>query len=134
MRISTKVAPVKPTQSKVNTPIVQSIGYGFVEYRSENVVTGAIKHLWEKVINCHVLEFNASPNTFQQLLVKGTKLIVCKVPFQALRTELLQLFGSFGQINTVRRPKKGLIRGFPSCFCIFQIYIIEGSTNRCIKH
>jgi len=43
-----------------------------------------------------------------------TKLMVRNVPFQATRKELLQLFGSFGQLKKVRLPKKfdGSHRGF----------------------
>ena len=40
--------------------------------------------------------------------------MVRNVPFQASRKELLQLFGSFGQLKKVRLPKKfdGTHRGF----------------------
>lgn len=40
--------------------------------------------------------------------------MVRNVPFQASRTDILQLFGSFGQLKTVRLPKKfdGGHRGF----------------------
>jgi multiple RNA-binding domain-containing protein 1 len=46
----------------------------------------------------------------------SAKLMVRNIPFQATRKELLQLFGSFGQLKKVRLPKKfaGGHRGF--CF------------------
>ena len=48
---------------------------------------------------------------------KNTKIMVRNVPFEATRTELLQLFGSFGQLKKVRLPKKfdGTHRGFAFC-------------------
>lgn len=43
-----------------------------------------------------------------------TKLMVRNIPFEASRTELRELFGSFGQLKSLRLPKKfdGTSRGF----------------------
>ena len=45
---------------------------------------------------------------------KRTKLLVRNVPFEASKSELLELFGSFGQLKSLRQPKKldGTSRGF----------------------
>ena len=45
---------------------------------------------------------------------EGTKLIVKNVAFEATKNELRSLFGSFGQVKTLRMPRKfdGNHRGF----------------------
>lgn len=120
VRIPTKVAPTK-SNNKSSAPKVQSMGYGFVECRSEDVAKKAIKSLQGKVINGHAMELKVSSKSSAaadkaslKSEKKSTKLMVRNVPFQASRTEILQLFGSFGQLKTVRLPKKfdGGHRGF----------------------
>lgn len=121
VRIPTKVAPVKASNKSI-APKVQSMGYGFVECRSEDAARKAIKSLQGKIINGHAMELKVSSKSSSAAgsalskneKKKGTKLMVRNVPFQASRTEILQLFGSFGQLKTVRLPKKfdGGHRGF----------------------
>ncbi len=119
VRIPTKVAPVKGN-TKTTTPKVLSMGYGFVECRSDNVAKKAMKMLQGKIINSHAFELKVSSKSSSSNAAtlktskKCTKLMVRNVPFQASRTEILQLFGSFGQLKTVRLPKKfdGGHRGF----------------------
>ena len=67
----------------------------------------------------HALELKISAKETSSTLVKSsdkkqTKMMVRNVPFQASRAELLRLFGAFGQLKTVRLPKKfnGGHRGF----------------------
>jgi multiple RNA-binding domain-containing protein 1 len=45
---------------------------------------------------------------------QSTKLIIHNVPFEATKTELRELFGAYGQLKSVRIPKKfdGKHRGF----------------------
>ena len=47
---------------------------------------------------------------------KGSKLLVRNVPFEANKRELRDLFSGFGQLKTLRLPKKidGTHRGFDS--------------------
>lgn len=124
VRIPMKAAPVKANnsfQSKEDQVQQLSMGYGFVECCSEEAAKKAIKSLQGKVINGHAMELKISSksnsmkeNDSQVLKKNSTKLIVRNVPFQASRTDILQLFGSFGQLKTVRLPKKcdGGHRGF----------------------
>jgi multiple RNA-binding domain-containing protein 1 len=64
----------------------------------------------------------------------GTKLLVRNVPFEASKRELRDLLSTFGQIKTIRLPKKftGEHRGF--CFVDFLTeqeakHAFEGLTN-----
>ncbi len=132
VRIPTKAPPVKSKQKdhlqqSKNVKTQQlSMGYGFVECATIDSAKKAIKLLQGKVLHGHAMELKVSSksngsNTLQSerstakiSKKKSTKLMVRNVPFQASRTDILQLFGSFGQLKTVRLPKKfdGGHRGF----------------------
>ncbi|OEU06831.1 RNA-binding domain-containing protein, partial [Fragilariopsis cylindrus CCMP1102] len=101
-----------------------SMGYGFVELASHELAKKAIKMLQGKLIDGHSLQLAISSSPDQKssrskaTTATGkkppTKIMVKNVPFQATRTELLKLFGTFGQLKKVRLPKKfdGSHRGF----------------------
>ena len=121
VRIPTKVAAAKATRGVVDAPVRQSMGFGFVEFNSQAAAKKAILSLQGKVVDGHQIELKISKvneNTLSKAAGKkekpSTKIIVRNVPFQASRKEILQLFGSFGQLKTVRLPKKydGGHRGF----------------------
>jgi len=116
VKIPTKAAPVKKVRGggvvkgEVNH---LSMGFGFVECDSEESVRKAIKALQGTIIDGHALELKrssktvaATPPVKRKQRANPTKLVVRNVPFQATRKELLQLFGSFGQLKKVRLPKK----------------------------
>jgi multiple RNA-binding domain-containing protein 1 len=102
------------------------MGYGFVEFGSIQSVQDAMKKLQGSILDGHTLVLKPSSNSqvSSNTAVSSssnkateklpTKLMVRNVPFQASRKELLQLFGSFGQLKRVRLPKKfdGSHRGF----------------------
>jgi len=101
-----------------------SMGFGFVEFPTEEVALKAMKAMQGKVVDGHALNVKLSTKTLSKpnppgtdKSSKNTKIIVRNVPFEASRTELLQLFGSFGQLKKVRLPKKfdGTHRGFAFC-------------------
>eukprot|EP00523_Entomoneis_sp_CCMP467_P018048 CAMPEP_0168822892 /NCGR_PEP_ID=MMETSP0726-20121227/10217_1 /TAXON_ID=265536 /ORGANISM="Amphiprora sp., Strain CCMP467" /LENGTH=861 /DNA_ID=CAMNT_0008875685 /DNA_START=161 /DNA_END=2746 /DNA_ORIENTATION=- len=103
-------------------PDVMSMGYGFVEFKSQENAKLAVKKLNGTMLHGHVLETaltrgsgsGASSSLPPTSSRPPSKLMVRNVPFQATRKELLQLFGSFGQLKRVRLPKKldGNHRGF----------------------
>ncbi len=124
VRIPTKFAPSRGSKSSENL-IKQSMGYGFIEFNSEAAAKKALSSLQGKVVDGHTLELSmskkgnssSSSSSSSRLSLKkkpSSKLIVRNVPFQASRTEILQLFGSFGQLKKCRLPKKfdGGHRGF----------------------
>jgi multiple RNA-binding domain-containing protein 1 len=124
IRIPQKVVPIKKQRNGELNPAdgskQLSMGYGFVELGSTESARKAIKALNGKVLDGHTLEVTASKAGVttkpSEATSKSSKLMVRNVPFQATRKELLQLFGSFGQLKKVRLPKKfdGGHRGF--CF------------------
>ena len=125
VKIPTKAAPVKKVRGGggiVDDGQVNhlSMGFGFVECDSEESVRKAIKALQGTIVDGHALDLKRSSKAVASTVSKKsvgtnpTKLMVRNVPFQATRKELLQLFGSFGQLKKVRLPKKfdGSHRGF----------------------
>jgi multiple RNA-binding domain-containing protein 1 len=120
VKIPKKVAPMQRGGSSENV-VALSMGFGFVELESQAVVQKALKQLQGKLLDGHALELKVSSNKSvaptHSKPADGknpTKLMVKNVPFQATRTELLKLFGTFGQLKKVRVPKKfdGTHRGF----------------------
>jgi multiple RNA-binding domain-containing protein 1 len=80
-----------------------------------------MKSLQGHMLHGHMLEIKISSSaesgkkpTSSSGHGKNKKLMIRNVPFEASRGELLQLFGSFGQLKSVRLPKKfdGGHRGF----------------------
>ena len=130
VKIPTKAAPVKRHKSDTNPSSSNaemrqvSMGFGFVEFPTEEEALKAMKALQGKLVDGHALEIKLSTKSLSSTKVppadkssKNTKIMVRNVPFEATRTELLQLFGSFGQLKKVRLPKKfdGTHRGFAFC-------------------
>jgi len=133
VRIPMKVlATKKPTKttnsSQENTQSTQylSMGYGFVEFSSSEAALKAMKKLQSHMFQGHILQIKVSSSADSGTAIdqkfnkssnnqgKHKKLMIRNVPFEASRGELLQLFGSFGQLKNVRLPKKfdGGHRGF----------------------
>lgn len=126
VRIPVKVAPVKQGGRVNEEQKLHSMGFGFIECDSDASVRKALKFLQGTVLDGHALELKRSSKSLSkseaktggnELVPKGknpTKIMCRNVPFQATRKELLQLFGSFGQLKKVRLPKKfnGQHRGF----------------------
>jgi multiple RNA-binding domain-containing protein 1 len=119
VRIPRKLAPLRNQEQEAKS---LSMGFGFVELSSQSEAEKAIKKLNGKTVDGHAWELTISASKSQSQSKtpsktggkNPTKLIVRNVPFQATRTELLKLFGTFGQLRKVRLPKKfdGSHRGF----------------------
>lgn len=123
VRIPTKAAPLKKSGAS-GEPL--SMGYGFVEFGSEEDALNAMKSLQGKLIDGHAVSIQLSAKSLSSKAnvsseskssSKNTKIMVRNVPFEATRSELLKLFGAFGQLKKVRLPKKidGTHRGFAFC-------------------
>ena len=100
-----------------STPL--SMGFGFVEYKTYSDASKAIKQLQHKLLDGHQLELKLShkritKNPEQQQseskdshkLQETSKLLVRNVPFEATSKELKEVFGTFGELKTLRLPKK----------------------------
>lgn len=121
VRIPQKVAAAKRNvgepESSTEAMRSLSMGYGFAEFTSFDTLRNAVQRMNGSVLDGHALELSPSRHAVVHSPAsgaKGTKLVVRNVPFQSTRKELLQLFGSFGQLKKVRLPKKfdGSHRGF----------------------
>ena len=116
VRIPKKSAAV----SKSSAPPKQlSMGYGFVEFFSDSDMNSAVQSLKGQLLDGFALEVQTSSPSQSSIVAppKGkspSKITVRNVPFEASRKDLLQLFGSYGQLKKVRLPKKfdGSHRGF----------------------
>ncbi|GAA5987884.1 hypothetical protein JCM11641_003521 [Rhodosporidiobolus odoratus] len=120
-RIQTKPHPTVPHK-------VLSMGFGFVGFRTTTAAAAAKTARQGYVLDGHALELRFAQrhadmavhnvqgdaaNTKQKTNLT-TKLLVKNVPFEATRAELRQLFGTYGQLKSVRLPRKvdNKTRGF----------------------
>lgn len=118
-RVKTKVDPKKPGQ-------ILSMGFGFVEFRSKEQAQSALKVMDGYVLDGHVLSVKAShkgldaaeerrrEDVAKKAAGQRTKIVVKNLPFEASKKDVRALFGTYGQLRSVRVPKKfnSTSRGF----------------------
>ncbi|CAH0585622.1 unnamed protein product [Chrysodeixis includens] len=94
-----------------------SMGYGFVQYCKKNDANEALKMLQVSTLDGKSLELKrsergntnevrTSKKTTKGTVQNSTKILVRNVPFQANRNELHEIFRAYGEIKTLRLPKK----------------------------
>ncbi|KAJ8066254.1 hypothetical protein OCU04_005336 [Sclerotinia nivalis] len=110
-RVNTKTDPKKPGQ-------VLSMGFGFIEFRTKSQAQVAIKAMDGYTLDNHKLLVKAShkgadaaeekrkEDRAKKFAGKRTKLIVKNLPFEASKSDIRKLFGTYGQLRSVRMPKK----------------------------
>ena len=105
-----------------------SMGFGFVELATVDDARKVMKRLQGSFLDGHTLDLKLSAAKQTEATVKGgakrkkmhlsnpngTKLAIKNLAFEATRNDLRELFGAFGQIKSVRIPRKfdGSHRGF----------------------
>ncbi|XP_028854976.1 putative RNA-binding protein 19 [Denticeps clupeoides] len=104
-----------------------SMGYGFVEYKKADGAQKALRQLQHCKVDEHQLEIKLSERATKACVVSHrkkqtakkqttSKILVRNIPFQATVKEVRELFCTFGELKTVRMPKKasgtGSHRGF----------------------
>ncbi|CAH1801245.1 unnamed protein product [Owenia fusiformis] len=105
-----------------------SMGYGFVEYKTKASADKSLKKLQHVKLDEHALELKISNRATVSASDKGpkkkqevkkqltSKILIRNIPFQATVKEVKELFKVFGELKTVRLPKKvggtGTHRGF----------------------
>lgn len=118
-RVNTKTDPKKPGQ-------VLSMGFGFVEFRSKAQAQAALAAMDGHVLEGHKLIIKAShkgadaveerrkEETSKKLAGKRTKIVIKNLPFEVTKKDIRALFGTYGQLRSVRVPKKfdSSARGF----------------------
>ncbi|XP_078156926.1 multiple RNA-binding domain-containing protein 1-like [Carex rostrata] len=83
-----------------------SKGYGLIEFDSLETATNVLKELQGTVLDGYPLTLEFCHAKKEGKEYSSTKLIVRNVAFQARAEDIRQLFSPFGQIKSVRLPKK----------------------------
>ncbi|TLD13603.1 uncharacterized protein PgNI_04341, partial [Pyricularia grisea] len=118
-RVKTKTDPKKPGQ-------VLSMGFGFVEFRSKELAQAALKVMDNYNLEGHTLTVRAShrgldaaeerrrEDKAKKQAGQRTKIVVKNLPFEATKKDVRTLFGTYGQLRSVRVPKnfENRTRGF----------------------
>ncbi|RCN52420.1 putative bacteriochlorophyll 4-vinyl reductase [Ancylostoma caninum] len=110
-QVSKKLNPADPGKSL-------SMGFGFVQFYTQEEAKRAIKEMQGELLNGHCLELKISNRELidkealkrKTITATGqgkcTKLLVRNIPFQASIREIESLFSSFGEVKSIRIPKK----------------------------
>jgi multiple RNA-binding domain-containing protein 1 len=97
---------------------VLSMGFGFVEFRTQAQADAAIATMNGRRLDGYELLVQASQkstdlaedrrkeDTAKKLNTKKTKIIIKNLPFEATKKDIRALFGAYGQLRTVRLPRK----------------------------
>lgn len=103
-----------------------SMGFGFLEFRSEQQAQAALAAMDGHKLDGHELLIRVSQkatntadqrrkeDTAKTLASRQTKVIIKNLPFEASKKDIRSLFGAYGQLRSVRVPKKfdSSTRGF----------------------
>lgn len=102
------------------------MGFGFLEFSSKEHAQAALAAMDGYKLDGHELLIRASHKAIdaaeerrkedhaKKVASKGTKIIIKNLPFEASKKDVQSLFGSYGQLRSVRVPKKfdSSTRGF----------------------
>ncbi|KAK2872110.1 hypothetical protein FQN49_002553 [Arthroderma sp. PD_2] len=95
-----------------------SMGFGFVEFKSRAQAEAALKTLNGYKLDQHELVIKPShkgmdaaeqrrrEDNAKKASAKRTKIIIKNLPFQATKKDIWSLFAAYGQLRSVRVPKK----------------------------
>lgn len=110
-RVKTKTDPKKPGQ-------VLSMGFGFLEFKSAPQAQAALQAMDGYSLHGHKLQIRAShkgadaaeqrrkDDKAKREASKSTKIVIKNLPFEATKKDVRALFGAYGQLRSVRVPKK----------------------------
>ncbi|KAJ9616859.1 Multiple RNA-binding domain-containing protein 1 [Cladophialophora chaetospira] len=118
-RVKTRTDPNRPGE-------ILSMGFGFVEVRTKSQADAAIAAMNGRRLDGHELLVQASQkstdlgeerrkeDTSKKLNSAKTKVVIKNLPFEATKKDVRALFSAYGQLRTVRLPKKfdNTARGF----------------------
>ncbi|KAI0014710.1 RNA-binding domain-containing protein [Xylariomycetidae sp. FL0641] len=107
--VKMKKDPSKPGQ-------MLSMGFGFVSFANKESAEAALKVMNGHVLRGHELQVRASHRGHdaaeerkrqdEASKATGARLIIKNLPFQATKRDIRTLLGSYGQLRSVRIPKK----------------------------
>lgn len=110
-RVKTKTDPKKPGQ-------ILSMGFGFVEFRTSQEAQATLQAMDGYTLEGHKLQIRAShkgadaaeerrkADAEQKVAGRRTKIIIKNLPFETTKKDIRALFGAYGQLRSVRVPKK----------------------------
>ncbi|EZF30418.1 hypothetical protein H109_02266 [Trichophyton interdigitale MR816] len=110
-QVKTRPDPKKPGERL-------SMGFGFVEFKSRAQAEAALKALNGYKLDQHELVIKPShkgmdaaeqrrrEDNTKKASAKRTKIIIKNLPFQATKKDIWSLFAAYGQLRSVRVPKK----------------------------
>ncbi|KAK4555819.1 Multiple RNA-binding domain-containing protein 1 [Recurvomyces mirabilis] len=110
-RVKTRTDPKKPGQ-------ILSMGFGFLEFASSHQAQAALQAMDGYLLEGHKLQIRAShkgadaaeerrkADAAKRQAGKKTKVIIKNLPFEATKKDVRALFGAYGQLRSVRVPKK----------------------------
>lgn len=110
-RVKTRTDPKKPGQ-------VLSMGFGFLEFRTAQQAQAALQTMDGYNLEGHKLQIRARHrgadaaeetrrvDAAKKAAAQGTKVIIKNLPFEATKKDVRALFGAYGQLRSVRVPKK----------------------------
>ncbi|OII73389.1 splicing related protein [Cryptosporidium ubiquitum] len=117
--------------------IKKSMGYGFLEFKTNENAKECVKRMQSITLDGHTLELKISKSSKTSQVVSNTslpygtklndigvknvsnKLLIKNLPFQATKSDIMSLFNSVGTVTSIRIPKKsdGTNKGY--CFVEF---------------
>lgn len=109
------MARVQTKAHKKDSSIRLSEGYGFVEFKTKHDAEIAVSTMDGYLLDDHKLQCKLSNRGREDEETSGSKLIKSKgrtkihiknLPFETSKRDIRDLFGRFGQLHTVRVPKK----------------------------
>ncbi|ODV83278.1 hypothetical protein CANARDRAFT_30056 [[Candida] arabinofermentans NRRL YB-2248] len=111
------IATVKTKPNPKDKDSKLSMGFGFVEFKTKSQADAAIHNLDGYALDGHNLQLkissrvsntSSSSNTTSSIKRsrKSSKIIVKNLAFEATRKDIFELFNSFGNLKSVRVPKK----------------------------
>lgn len=118
-KVKTKPDPKRPGQ-------LLSMGFGFLEFRTKSNAQAALAAMDGYKLDGHELLIRTSHKAVdaaeerrkedqaKKMACRKTKIIIKNLPFEASKKDVRSLFGSYGQLRSVRVPKKfdSSTRGF----------------------
>lgn len=106
------VAQVKTKPDPKQKGKTLSMGFGFAEFKTKEQANAVISAMDGAIIDGHKIQLkishrqgNTNSSTGKKRAKNG-KIIVKNLPFEATRKDVFELFSSFGQLKSVRVPKK----------------------------
>lgn len=106
------VAQVKTKPDSKHPDKSLSMGFGFVEFKTKEQASAVIAAMEGAVVDGHKLQLKMSHRQGSGATATANKrknqgkIIVKNLPFEATRKDVFELFSSFGQLKSVRVPKK----------------------------